>query len=220
MEVTQLDIEGLVLRRRFIPTEDTYFYGDSFLRRRLISTEAHFYAGDWFPRRTLILTRVTHFHGVHLFFAEETYFYESNHFYGVDSFQRRKLVAEWVEWVAGNRILVFAQRFLGSPRGEYCNSLETVVSTIYMFIFSAGLPGIFLFLTRSSKSSRRKVAAQKPLDFSRQNISWPRDFLFYRLFHPSKEQQLGKNNFHLRWRRLLSYEEAHFQTSQFVYLIH
>ena len=76
------------------PTEDTYFYGDSCLRRRLIFTEAHFYAGDWFPRRTLILTRVTHFHGVHLFFAEETYFYESNHFYGVDSFQRRRLTNE------------------------------------------------------------------------------------------------------------------------------
>ena len=67
MEVTQLDIEGLVLQRRFIPTEDTYFYGDSFftkeahfyggsfLRRRLISTkDAHFNEGDSFPRSTLI----------------------------------------------------------------------------------------------------------------------------------------------------------------------
>ena len=28
------------------------------------------------------------------------------------------------EWVASNRILVFAHRFLGSPRGKHCNSLE------------------------------------------------------------------------------------------------
>ena len=120
MEVTQLDIGGLVLRRRFIPTEDTYFYGDSFLRRRLISTEAYFYAGDWFPRRTLILTRVTHFHGVHLFFAEETYFYESNCIYGVDSFQRRRLTNE----LPVIESLCFRKDFLESPRGEHCNSLE------------------------------------------------------------------------------------------------
>ena len=31
------------------------------------------------------------------------------------------------EWVASNRILVFAQRFLGSPRGKHCNSLEGIV---------------------------------------------------------------------------------------------
>ena len=69
-----------------------------------------------------------------------------------------------------------------------------------------------------SKSSRRKEAAQKPLDFSRQTITWPMDFLFHRLFHSSIGQQLSKNNFHLRWRRRLSFEEAYFQTSQFVYL--
>ena len=40
MEVTQLDTGGSVLRRRFIPTEGTHFYGDSFLRRRLIFTQA------------------------------------------------------------------------------------------------------------------------------------------------------------------------------------
>ena len=28
------------------------------------------------------------------------------------------------EWVASNRILGFAHRFLGSPRGKYCNPLE------------------------------------------------------------------------------------------------
>ena len=31
------------------------------------------------------------------------------------------------EWVASNRILVFAHRFLGSPRGKHCNSLEGIV---------------------------------------------------------------------------------------------
>ena len=29
-----------------------------------------------------------------------------------------------IEWVASNRILVLAQRFLRSPRGKHCNSLE------------------------------------------------------------------------------------------------
>ena len=119
MEVTQLDIRGSVLRRRFIPTEDTYSYGDSFLRRRLISREAHFYAGDWFPRRTLILTRVTHFHGRHLFFYGDSLLWKY-------SFLRSRLIskAETNEWVASNRILVFAQRFMGFSRGEHCNSLE------------------------------------------------------------------------------------------------
>ena len=30
------------------------------------------------------------------------------------------------EWVASNRILLFALRFLGSPRGKHCNSLEGI----------------------------------------------------------------------------------------------
>ena len=28
------------------------------------------------------------------------------------------------EWIVSDRILVFAQRFLGSPKGKHCNSLE------------------------------------------------------------------------------------------------
>lgn len=39
MEVTQLDIESSVLRRRFISTEDTYFHGDSLVS--LLSIAGH-----------------------------------------------------------------------------------------------------------------------------------------------------------------------------------
>ena len=57
-----------------------------------------------------------------------------------------------------------------------------------------------------SRSSRRKVAAQRPLDFSQTNYHLNEGFphVFHRLFHPFREQQLGKNNFHLRGQRLLS----------------
>ena len=52
---------GLSSTEQIYPTEDTYFYGHSFLRRRLISTkEAHFY-GSSFLRR-LIFTQETDFH--------------------------------------------------------------------------------------------------------------------------------------------------------------
>ena len=121
MEVTQLDIGGSVLRRRLMPTKDTHFYGDSFLRRRLI-----FYAGDWFSQRTFLLTGVTHFHR-DTFFTKETHSHESTRFCGVDSFQRRRLM---------NRVLVLAQRFLGSPQGEHCNSLENGrFDYLYVHIF-------------------------------------------------------------------------------------
>ena len=43
---------------------------------------------------------------------------------------------------------------------------KTVVSIIYMFTFSAGVPGIFLFSTRSSTEFVEKMAAQTPLNFS------------------------------------------------------
>ena len=88
MGVTQLGIGGSVLRSRFI------------LRRTLTFTETHFYEGGSFLRRRLLstedahLTGVTHFHGGHLIFTEETYFYESTRFYEVDSFQRRRLMNE------------------------------------------------------------------------------------------------------------------------------
>ena len=48
MEVTQFDLGGLVLRKRFIPTEDTYFYGDSFLRRLIFTQETDFHGGRSF----------------------------------------------------------------------------------------------------------------------------------------------------------------------------
>ena len=70
-----------------------------------------------------------------------------------------------------------------------------------------------------SRSSRRKVAAQRPLDFSQTNYHLNEGFphVFHRLFHPFREQQLGKNNFHLRGQRLLSLKEVYFETSQFVH---
>ena len=42
---------------------------------------------------------------------------------------------------------------------------ETVVSTIYMFTFSAGVPGIFLFLTRSFKEFEEKSGTSKAFGF-------------------------------------------------------
>ena len=84
-----------------------------------------------------------------------------------------------------------------------------------MSTVSAGVPVILLFLTRSSRSSRRKVAVQRPLDFSQTNYHLSEGFphVFHRLFHPFREQQLGKNIFHLRGQRLLSLIEVYFQTS-------
>ena len=38
--------------------------------------------------------------------------------------ESRDIGVYWNEIVASNRILVFTQRFLGSPRGKHCNSLE------------------------------------------------------------------------------------------------
>ena len=129
---------------------------------------------------------MTHFHGGNLLF------YGRDSFLWKYSFIRSRLVSKagTNEWVASNRILVLAQRFVGSPRGEHCNSPENGrFNHLYVHIFCR-VPGISLFMV------------QNPLCFSRQTITWPRDFLLHRFFHPSKEQQLGKNNFHLRWRRL------------------
>ena len=149
MEVTQLDIGGSVLRRRLIPTKDTHFYGDSFLRGRLI-----FYAGDWFSQRTFILTGVTHFHRGHIF-------YEGDSFPRKHSFLRSRLLskAETNEWVARNRVLVLAQRFLGSPQGEHCNSLENGrFDYLYVHIFyrsSRDLPFLDKILQRVRGEKRQ-----------------------------------------------------------------
>ena len=58
---------------------------------------------------------------------------------------------------------------------------------------SAGLSVIFFLLQRIG----REVAVQKTLDFSEINDHLTQGFprVFYRLFQPPKEQQLGKNNF-------------------------
>ena len=141
MGVTQLGVGGSVLRSRFILrrtltfTETHFFEGGSFLRRR-------------FPRRTLILTGVTHFHGGHLIF------YGGDSFLRKYSFLRSRLVAkaETNEWVASNRILVFAQRFLGSPRDEHRNALENGrFDHLYVHIFcrsSRDLPFLNKILQR------------------------------------------------------------------------
>ena len=56
-----------------------------------------------------------------------------------------------------------------------------------------------------SRSSRRKVAAQRPVNFSQTNYHLGEGFpyVFHRLFHPFREQQLSKNIFHLLGQRLL-----------------
>ena len=66
-----------------------------------------------------------------------------------------------------------------------------------------------------SRSSRRKVAAQRLLDFFQTNYHLNRGFphVFHCLFHPFREQQLGKNNFHLCGQWLLSLKEVYFQMS-------
>ena len=63
----------------------------------------------------------------------------------------------------------------------------------YMPTVSAGLSVIFFLLQRIG----REVAVQKTLDFSEINDHLTQGFprVFYRLFQPPKEQQLGKNNF-------------------------
>ena len=72
-----------------------------------------------------------------------------------------------------------------------------------------------------SRSSRRKVAAQRPLDFSQTNYHLSEGFphVFHRLFHPFREQQLGKNIFHLRGQRLLSLTLSLPQVTQTEFLL-
>ena len=61
----------------------------------------------------------------------------------------------------------------------------------------------------------REEKLQRPLDFSQTNYHLNGGFphVFHCLFHPYREKQLGKNNFHLSGRRLLSLKEIYFQTS-------
>ena len=94
-------------------------------------------------------------------------------------------------------------------------SLKERFTTDDISAVSAGIPAILLFLTRSFKEFKKKVAAQRPLDFSQTNYRLNEGFphVFHRLFHPFREQQLGKNIFHLRGQRLLSLIEVYFQTS-------
>ena len=110
--------------------------------------------------------------------------------------------------------------FWDRHRANIATRQKMVVSTIYMFTFSALVPGIFLFSTRSSKEFEEKRGSSKAFRIFLTNYLLTKGFPFSSLFHPSKEQQLSKNNYHLCWRRRLSFEEAYFQTSQFVYLIH
>ena len=59
------------------------------------------------------------------------------------------------------------------------------------------------------------MAAQKPLDYYQNKLSLDLEFphVFNRSFRPSEEQRLGKNNFHHRCQRLLSFEEVYFKMS-------
>ena len=136
-------------------SEEINPYRRHLLLRRLISTkEAHFYAGDWFSRRMLILTGVTHFHREHIFYGGDSF--PRKH-----SFLRNRLVskAEINEWVASNRVLVFAQRFLGSPQGEHYNSPENGrFDHLYVHIFckiSRDLPFLDKILQRVRGEKRQ-----------------------------------------------------------------
>ena len=62
---------------------------------------------------------------------------------------------------------------------------------------------------------REEKLQLKDLDFSQIKYHLTKGFLnfFHKLFHPFREQQLGKDNFHLRWQRPLSFREVYFQTS-------
>ena len=81
--------------------------------------------------------------------------------------------------------------------------------------FLPEFPWSCISLQDPPRSSRRKVAAQRPLDFSQTNYHLNEGYphIFHRLFHPLREQQLGKNNFHPCGQRLLSLKEVYFQTS-------
>ena len=45
------------------------------------------------------------------------------------------------------------------------------------------------------------------------HLTWEFPHVFNRSFRPSEEQRLGKNNFHHRCQRLLSFEEVYFKMS-------
>ena len=62
----------------------------------------------------------------------------------------------------------------------------------------AGVPGILLFLTRSSKEFEEKSGSSQIFGaISNYHLTKGFPHVSHRLFHPSKEQQHGKNNFHL-----------------------
>ena len=48
---------------------------------------------------------------------------QNNNWVSADMQHSVHMLTDINEWVASNRILVFAHRFLGSPRGKHCNSL-------------------------------------------------------------------------------------------------
>ena len=56
---------------------------------------------------------------------------------------------------------------------------KTVVSTIYMFTFSAGLPVIFLFLTRSSKEFEEKSGTSKAFGVFLDKLSFDLGISFF-----------------------------------------
>lgn len=62
-----------------------------------------------------------------------------------------------------------------------------------MTTVSAGVPMILPFPTDPPRSSRRKVANQKRLDFAQTDYRLTQGFpqIFQRLFHGCKEQQPG-----------------------------
>ena len=113
----------------------------------------------------------------------------------------RRLAAHLNELGTSNRILVLSQRFLGFVRDKpiAIRQWEMYSERLFQRPQKRVLERDYQFFTAVLS------------DMDHFTLGFP--YVFHRLFHPFKEQWLGKNNFHLRWQRLLSFEEVYFQTS-------
>ena len=79
------------------------------------------------------------------------------------------------------------------------NEPALIITTKYMSTVSAGVLEILLPLTRFSAEFEEKSGSSQTLGFfSNYRLTKGFPHALHRLFRPSKEQQLGKNSFHLR----------------------
>ena len=82
--------------------------------------------------------------------------------------------------------------FWDRHRANIATRQKMVLSTIYMFTFSARFPGIFLFLTRSSKEFEEKRGSSKAFRFFSTNYLLTKGFPFSSYFILPKSNSLVK----------------------------